>query len=66
MDDIEIGYCDICHKKTQVNRKYYYYGVNCKCCGSNKGHFEIVKYCNECKPVPPKYAQMILEPLEEG
>ena len=24
MGDIEVDYCDICHKKKQIKRKYYY------------------------------------------
>ena len=66
MGDIEVDYCDICHEKKKVNRKYYYYRINCECCGSTKGHFEIIRYCDECEPVPPKYVQIMLKPLEEG
>lgn len=63
MNEIEIDYCDICHKKTQVFRKYYYYDIDCECCG--KKHFEIIRYCKDCKPEPPKYTTVILHPIEE-
>ena len=64
MGDIEIGYCDICHNKTQVTRQYYHYDINCECCGGPH-HFEIVKYCKECKPRPPKYINAEVIPIEE-
>lgn len=50
--DIEIGICNICGQHTQVSRRYYHYDVKCNCC--NGKHFEIVKYCEECEPNPPK------------
>jgi hypothetical protein len=65
MGDIEVGYCDICHKKAQLQRKYYYYDVNCDCCGSSQGHFEIVKYCDECTPKPPKRINVMMEPYND-
>ena len=63
--DMEIDYCDICHQKKPISRKYYYYGINCKCCGSPRGHFEIVRYCEDCEPVPPKYIHAEMEPINE-
>ena len=63
--DIEVDYCDICHKQKQVQRKYYHYGIDCLCCGSPQGHFEIVRYCEDCEPVPPKYIQAEMRPLNE-
>ena len=63
MGEIEVGYCDICHKQAQVQRKYYHYDVNCECCGNN--HFEIVKYCENCKPKPPHRISVIMTPIEE-
>ncbi len=65
MGNIEVGYCDICHKKKKVNRKYYYYDVNCDCCGSSQGHFEIVRYCDECIPKPPKRINIMMEPYND-
>ena len=53
MSDIEMDYCDVCHQYKQVQRKYYHYPLNCECCGGQY-HFEIVKYCNDCEPKPPK------------
>ena len=66
MGDIEIDYCDICHKKEQVQRKYYYYDINCECCGSKYGHFEIVRYCEDCTPVPPSHVTVEMEPYKEN
>ena len=66
MDDIEVDYCDICHQKKQVSRKYYYYGINCKCCGSTQGHFEIVRHCENCDPIPSKYIQIQIDPIDES
>lgn len=65
MNDIEVNYCDICHKKKQIKRKYYYYDINCDCCGSPRGHFEIVKYCDECIPKPSKRINIIMEPYND-
>ena len=62
MSEVEIDYCDICHKKKQVQRKYYYYNINCECCGGPQ-HFEIVKYCAECEPVPPRRIAAIVVPV---
>ena len=63
MNDIEISYCDICYEKAQVKRKYYYYEIDCECCGSPHGHFEIVKYCNKCEPKPPKWVTVKKQPV---
>ena len=61
-NEIEIDYCDICHKKTQVSRKYYHYNIACECCGST--HFEIVRYCKNCTPRPPYRISAIVEPYD--
>lgn len=63
MGDIEINYCDICHKQTQIQRKYYHYDIDCECCGGN--HFEIIKHCKNCKPKPPHRISAIMTPIEE-
>ena len=63
MGDIEVDYCDICHQKKQVSRKYYYYGIACDCCGSSNGHFEIVRHCEDCTPQPPKYISVMMDPV---
>ena len=62
--DIEMGYCDICHKYKQLQRKYYNYNINCECCGGQY-HFEIVKYCEDCTPKPPKRILAIVDPISE-
>ena len=63
--DIETDYCDICHEKKQVSRKYYNYPINCECCGGQY-HFEIVKYCDKCEPSPPKWIKAEVKPIEES
>ena len=64
--NVELGTCDVCHKQTTVNRKYYYYNIPCNCCNSkNDEHFEIVYYCSECTPKPPNKISVSFEPLSE-
>ena len=63
MSDIEMDYCDVCHQYKQVQRKYYHYPLNCECCGGQY-HFEIVKYCNDCEPKPPKWIMAQAHPIE--
>ena len=62
--NIEVGYCDICHKRDQLLRKYYYYSIECGCCGGNN-HFEIVSYCKNCNPKPPHRISAIVDPVEK-
>lgn len=62
--DIEIGYCDICHQKTQIQRQYYYYDIDCECCGGK--HFEIIRYCSNCMPHPPHRISAIVLPIEKN
>ena len=62
--DIEKGTCDICGEYKQLSRKYYYYPVNCECCGGER-HFEIVRYCKNCTPVPPRRIKAIMKPVTE-
>lgn len=64
MGEIEVDYCDFCHQKTQIERKYYHYPINCECCGGQY-HFEYVRYCKDCKPRPPKRISAIVEPIEK-
>lgn len=58
MGDAEYGTCNICGKKAMVNKKYYYYNIPCEC--HNKGHFDIVYYCKDCQPQPPKQTKITL------
>ena len=56
---IEVGACDICgSENVQLARRYYYYKIKCECCGSTRNginvHFEIVRHCKKCVPVPPR------------
>ena len=64
MSDIEIDYCDVCHKKTQVQRQYYYYDIDCECCGGN--HFQIIRYCKDCKPEPPLWISAQVKPIPKS
>lgn len=59
-----MDYCDICHQKKQIQRKYYYYPVNCECCGGTT-HFEYVRYCKDCEPKPPHRISAIVKPIEK-
>lgn len=64
--DMETGRCDICGKgdgNTPVSRKTYYYGFKCGC--HSPEHFEIVRYCKDCTPVPPKKTTAYMQPTNE-
>lgn len=68
MSEIEQGNCDMCSQKDiHVNRKYYYYDLECECCGSRhdgkKVHFEIVYHCNDCEPKPPRSVKAMIKPI---
>jgi len=62
--DIEHGICDVCGEEGNLQRKYYHYDVDCKCCGGDT-HFEIVKYCDECNPEPPARINPLIDPKPE-
>ena len=59
--EIEISRCDICGAdNVPINRKYYHYpNIKCEC--HSPHHFDIVRYCNKCKPHPPKETKVILK-----
>lgn len=64
MYNIEFGKCDICGLETSLYRKYYRYDIKCTCCNNkNDPHFEIVKYCHNCKPRPPRTIKAWVEPM---
>jgi len=65
--DVETGTCNICKKEhVQLSRKYYYYDIECDCCNSKEDdHFEIVKYCKDCEPKPPRKVKVSMTPLED-
>ena len=66
MGEVEFGTCDICGDEFSLNRKYYRYDIKCDCCNRKEdNHFEIVRYCNNCIPKPPKYVKIIIHPLSE-
>lgn len=62
--DQELTRCSICGHKSVVERKYYYYDINCECC-NGKHHFEIVRYCSKCKPEPPLKVIASVKPIVE-
>ena len=53
---IEFGICPICKQEKPLNRKYFYYNVDCVCCGgaAKDYHFEIAYHCNDCEPIKPE------------
>ncbi len=55
--DVEVGKCDVCGKKTQLNRKIYRYDIKCDC--HSPHHFEIVRHCNDCIPKEPKTTKIL-------
>jgi len=69
MNSIELGTCQICNKDTQVFRKYYYYDIKCECClvthDSKRVHAEIIYYCQDCEPKPPKTITFESNPLNK-
>jgi len=56
--------CDMCRKESVVSREYYYYDIKCVCC-SNDQHFEIVRYCKDCKPKPPLRISSVVRENDE-
>ncbi len=64
MGDIEYGNCDICNIQAPLTRRYYRYDIKCDCCnGSKDDHFEIVRYCLDCKPKPPRRISVVMKPI---
>lgn len=59
----EYGKCEVCGKEASLGRTYWYYPVKCDC--HTPTHFELVRHCNECKPVEPKQT-MICTHHEDG
>lgn len=66
MGDIESGNCDICKATdVQISRRYYHYDIKCDCCnGKEDNHFEIVRYCANCQPKPPRKATVHIQPID--
>lgn len=65
--EVEVGTCDICKTESvPLNRKYYYYDIECECCNSiEDDHFEIVRHCGKCEPKPPSKVTCVLSPIED-
>lgn len=54
-NSIEWGRCEICGKETQLERTYFYYPINCECCGNKENrHFEMIRHCEKCPAPMPK------------
>ena len=62
MGEIEFGVCDMCNDHAEVQRKYYHYDIKCEC--HSPDHFEIVYYCKDCEPEPPKKTTITIKPLK--
>ncbi len=60
MGNIEHGKCNVCGKEATLQRKSYYYNIECECCGGIH-HFETIKYCSNCSPKEPKQIRVILK-----
>jgi len=66
MSAIEFGTCDICKGESHLSRKYYRYNIQCDCCNKKEDtHFEIVRFCTNCGPMPPRRITVVLEPISE-
>lgn len=56
------GKCDVCGKESNLNRKYFYYGIQCEC--HSPEHFEIVEHCDDCVPVAPERTRITIKPSD--
>lgn len=61
MSESESGICDICKRPKTLLRKYYYFKIPCECCSDM--HFEICRYCHECKPQVPLKTKIIIKDI---
>ena len=57
---MEQATCSMCGTFTIVARKFYHYEIICECCSDR--HIEVVQYCSACKPVPPEFIKLALQP----
>jgi len=61
--DVEHGECDVCGKSSDLSRMYYHYDIKCEC--HSPEHFEIVRHCSGCTPVPPAKTTITIKPREQ-
>jgi len=65
IEEIEYGNCDMCNMQAPLSRKYYKYDIKCECCNNkDDDHFEIVRYCSECKPKPLGSIKVVIAPKD--
>lgn len=50
-DHRTIGNCELCDKLRHLNRKCFFYDVNCDCCEVE--HVKVIKHCDDCQPTAP-------------
>jgi len=62
MNEIEHGTCEVCGKKADLIRKYFYYGIKCEC--HSPEHFELIRHCKNCQPETPKQTTISIEPKQ--
>lgn len=58
MEHVSHGVCDMCGRVADVQKKYYFFNIDCKC--HSRGHYEVVTYCNDCIPLRPVNTEIIL------
>lgn len=59
MGEIEFGKCPYCRQEKPLQRKYFYYDINCEC--HSPQHFEIVWHCKDCIPQEPKETKITIK-----
>ena len=65
MGDVEVGKCGQCHRSdVALQRKYYYYDIDCDCCDGTE-HFVFVRYCSNCRPVAPTLLMVHAKHVQE-
>lgn len=57
--EVEFGKCDVCHIEKPLERKYYYYAINCEC--HSPKHFELVRHCKDCIPNKPLLTNLTIK-----
>lgn len=58
MEHVDYGVCDMCGRVADVQKKYYFFNIDCKC--HSRGHYEVIDYCSDCVPMRPLDTEIIL------